>query len=82
MLRVKDVARLELGAQNQDSESRLNGQPSVAIAIYLAPGANAVNTAAAVNNKLQQLSQRFPEACISRSPTTAPPSSPTRSARC
>ena len=61
VLRVKDVARLELGAQNSDSESRLNGQPSVAAAIYLAPGANAVNTAAAVNRKLTQLSARFPE---------------------
>ena len=61
VLRVKDVARLELGAENQDSESRLDGQPSVAIAIYLAPGANAVNTAAAVNSKLNQLSARFPE---------------------
>ena len=61
VLRVKDVARLELGAQNEDSESRLNGQPSVAMAIYLAPGANAVNTAAAVNSKLQQLSTRFPD---------------------
>ena len=61
VLRVKDVARLDLGAQNEDSESRLDGQPSVAIAIYLAPGANAVNTAAAVNRKLTQLSPRFPE---------------------
>ena len=61
VLRVKDVARLELGAQNEDSESRLNGQPSVAIAIYLAPGANAVNTAHGVNAKLEQLSHRFPE---------------------
>ena len=61
VLRVKDVARLELGAENQDSESRLNGQPSVAIAIYLAPGANAVNTAAAVNRKLTQLKPRFPD---------------------
>ncbi len=61
VLRVKDVARIELGAQNLDSESRLNGKPSVAAAIYLAPGANAVNTAAAVNAKLLALSQRFPE---------------------
>ncbi len=61
VLRVKDVARLDLGAQNEDSESRLDGQPSVAVAIYLAPGANAVNTAAAVNRKLTQLSARFPE---------------------
>ena len=60
-LRVKDVARLELGAQNDDSESRLNGNPSVAMAIYLAPGANAVNTAAAVNAKLMSLQPRFPE---------------------
>jgi hydrophobe/amphiphile efflux-1 (HAE1) family protein len=61
ILRIKDVARLELGAQNSDSESRLDGQPSVAVGIYLAPGANAVNTAAAVNRKLMQLSNRFPE---------------------
>ncbi len=61
LLRIKDVARLELGAQNSDSESRLDGQPSVAVAIYLAPGANAVNTANAVNRKLQALSGRFPE---------------------
>ena len=61
ILRVKDVARLELGPQNEDSESRLNGQPSVAIAIYLAPGANAVNAAHAVNAKLEQLSHRFPD---------------------
>ena len=61
VLRVKDVARLDLGAQNEDSESRLNGQPSVAIAIYLAPGSNAVNTAAAVNRKLTALSPRFPD---------------------
>ncbi len=60
VLRVHDVARLELGPQSQDSESRLDGQPSVAIAIYLAPGANAVNAAHAVNAKLQQLSGRFP----------------------
>ena len=61
VLRIRDVARLELGAQNEDSESRLDGQPSVAVAIYLAPGANAVNTAHAVNSKLEQLSHRFPE---------------------
>ena len=61
VLRVKDVARIELGAQNEDSESRLNGQPSVAAAIYLAPGANAVRTAALVNGRLEALSKRFPE---------------------
>ena len=45
MLRVRDVARVELGAQNQDTDSRLNGQPAVTIGIYLSPGANAVPTA-------------------------------------
>ncbi len=47
VLRVRDVARVELGAATQDSESRLNGNPAVTIGIYLAPGANAVQTSAA-----------------------------------
>ncbi len=61
LLRVRDVARVELGAQNLDSESRLDGKPSVAMRISLAPGANAVRTAKLVNTKLQQLSARFPQ---------------------
>ena len=48
LLRVRDVARVDLGAQNQDVEGRLNGEPAVAIGIYLSPGANAVQTAAQV----------------------------------
>jgi len=46
MLHVSDVARVEIGAQNLDNESRIDGQPGVGIGIYLAPGANAVTTAA------------------------------------
>ena len=61
LLRVHDVARVELGAQNVDSESRLDGKPSVAMRINLAPGANAVATARLVNAKLTALKQRFPE---------------------
>jgi hydrophobe/amphiphile efflux-1 (HAE1) family protein len=61
LLRIKDVARVELGAQNVDSESRLDGKPSVAMRINLAPGANAVATARLVNAKLAELKQRFPE---------------------
>ena len=38
VLRMRDVARIELGAQNMDSEARLNGKPAVPIGIYLAPG--------------------------------------------
>jgi hydrophobe/amphiphile efflux-1 (HAE1) family protein len=60
LLRIRDVARVDLGAQNQEIESRINGQPAVAIGIYLSPGANAIQTAALVRANLQHLSQRFP----------------------
>jgi multidrug efflux pump len=60
LLRIRDVARVDLGAQNQDVESRINGQPGVAIGIYLSPGANALETAGLVRANLQRLSQRFP----------------------
>jgi hydrophobe/amphiphile efflux-1 (HAE1) family protein len=60
LLRVRDVARVELGAENQDVGSRLNGKPAVTIRISLAPGANAVLAAAAVKANLDRLSQRFP----------------------
>src|SRR6201986_5078679 len=60
VLRIKDVARVEIGAQNLDSESRIDGQPGVPIGIYLAPGANAVTTAAAVQSTLTKLGERFP----------------------
>jgi len=60
VLRVRDVARVELGAQNMDTESRLNGNPAVSIALYLAPGANAVDTSARVQATLNDLQQRFP----------------------
>src|SRR6516164_2908295 len=60
LLRVRDVARVDLGAQNQDIEGRFNGEPSVAIGIYLSPGANAVKTAGLVRANMDRLSQRFP----------------------
>ncbi len=61
VLRIRDVARVELGAQNQDTESRLNGNPAVTMAIYLSPGANAVATSARVNAALDKLAERFPD---------------------
>ena len=61
VLRIGDVAHVELGAQNLDSEAKLDGAPSVPLAIYLAPGANALDTANAVNNRLAHLSARFPQ---------------------
>src|SRR6201995_3990564 len=60
VLRIKDVARVEIGAQNMDSESRIDGNPGVPIGIYLAPGANAVTTAKAVQDTLTKASARFP----------------------
>src|SRR5438128_3284996 len=60
LLRVRDGARVELGAQNQAVEGRINGEPAVAIGIYLSPGANAIQTAGLVNANLERLSQRFP----------------------
>ena len=61
LLRVRDVARVELGAATQDTESQLNGNPAVTVGVYLAPGANAVATAQRVNAALQNLGQRFPQ---------------------
>jgi hydrophobe/amphiphile efflux-1 (HAE1) family protein len=60
VLRIKDVARVEIGAQNLDSESRIDGRAGVPIGIYLSPGANAVTTAKAVQATLSRLAERFP----------------------
>ncbi len=61
VLRIRDVARVDLGAATQDSESRLNGNPAVTLGVYLAPGANAVQTAERINAALGDLGKRFPE---------------------
>ena len=61
LLRVRDVARVELGAATQDSESRLNGNPAVTVGVYLAPGANAVQTSQRVQDALNELQTRFPD---------------------
>ncbi len=61
VLHLRDVARVELGAANQDSESRLNGNPAVTLGIYLAPGANAVQTSQRVQAALDDLATRYPE---------------------
>jgi hydrophobic/amphiphilic exporter-1 (mainly G- bacteria), HAE1 family len=61
ILRLKDVARVELGAQNYNMIGRLNGKPAALIAIYQAPGANAVATAAGVRALMQESKTRFPQ---------------------
>jgi HAE1 family hydrophobic/amphiphilic exporter-1 len=61
IVRVKDVARVELGAQDYSTYSRLNGEPAAAIAVYQLPGSNAVQTAAGVRKLMAEMKQRFPE---------------------
>src|SRR3954447_13337900 len=61
LLRLGDVARLELGAANLDRETRFNGGPAAAVAIYQTPGANAIATLKAVRERLENLEKRFPE---------------------
>ena len=61
IVRLRDVARIELGAQGYDQTCTLDGQPSVALSIYQRPGSNALNTADLVKNKMEELKQRFPE---------------------
>jgi hydrophobic/amphiphilic exporter-1 (mainly G- bacteria), HAE1 family len=61
ILRLKDVARVELGAQNYNMIGRLNGKPAALIAVYQAPGANAVATAAGVRALMLESKTRFPQ---------------------
>src|ERR1700729_25496 len=60
-VRVKDVARTELGAQSYSVAGRLNGKPSAILAVYQLPGSNAVQTVAGVRKLMAQMKQRFPE---------------------
>src|ERR1700675_865324 len=61
IVRVRDVARIELGSQDYSVVGRLNGKPSAIIATYQLPGSNAVEAAASVNKLMAQMKQRFPE---------------------
>ncbi len=60
VLRLSDVARVEMGAQNEDVETRINGAPGVGIALYLSPDANAVQTSTLATAQLARLQTRFP----------------------
>ncbi|WP_417546917.1 efflux RND transporter permease subunit [Marinobacter segnicrescens] len=60
-LRLQDVARIELGAQNYDFDATFNGEPTVPLGVYLQPGANALDAAAAVREAMDDISSRFPE---------------------
>lgn len=61
VVRVRDIGRVELGAQTYDVQAQLNGFPSAFVVIYQAPGANALNVARGVRAELDRLAQRFPD---------------------
>lgn len=60
LVRVKDVARVELGAENYSNNSLFNGEPAVSLLTYQLPGSNALDTARAIDEKLEDLSEAFP----------------------
>src|SRR5271169_4782126 len=60
-VRVRDVARIELGAQDYSLAGRFNGKPGAIIAAYQLPGSNAVDAAAGVKKIMAQMKVRFPE---------------------
>src|SRR4029453_9563443 len=60
VVRLKDVARIELGALNYQQMNRMNGQPRAIVAVFQAPGSNALATANGLKRTMDQLKRRFP----------------------
>jgi HAE1 family hydrophobic/amphiphilic exporter-1/multidrug efflux pump len=60
-LRLKDVARIELGSKDYDFIGRVNGKQATLVGIFLQPGANALEVAGVVTNTIAELAQRFPD---------------------
>ncbi|WP_172203041.1 efflux RND transporter permease subunit [Niveibacterium sp. COAC-50] len=60
-LRLKDVARVELGSKDYDFIGRINGHPATLVGIFLQPGANALDVAAEVKKTVSGMSERFPQ---------------------
>ena len=60
IVRVKDVARVELGAQNYIRRGRLNGQPAAIVAVYQLPGSNAIETMKGATKLMNEMKARFP----------------------
>src|SRR5216110_430856 len=61
VLRLKDIARIELGALNYDTSNQLNGQQTIGMGTYLQPGANALEVADLVRARMQELKPTLPE---------------------
>lgn len=60
LIRVRDIGRVELGAQDYVTDASLNGKPAVAIGVFQRPGSNALETAERVKAKMEELSKNFP----------------------
>jgi hydrophobe/amphiphile efflux-1 (HAE1) family protein len=61
IVRLRDVARVELGSQQYEQTCTLDGKPSVALSVYQLPGSNALDTAGGVYAKMEDLKSRFPD---------------------
>ena len=61
VLRIKDIARIELGAQNYDTFNTLDGKPTIGMATFLQPGSNALEVARSVKKRMAELKANFPE---------------------
>jgi len=61
LVRLKDIARIELGSQQYDQVCTLDGKPSVGLTIYQLPGSNAIKTAEAIRTKMNDLAKKFPK---------------------
>lgn len=68
ILRIRDLGRVELGAQTYSQEFKLNGQPAAGLAIFQSPGANALEVAARVRAKMAELARSFPQGMTSAIP--------------
>ena len=72
-VRIKDVARLELGGENYNVDTAYNGQPTVGMGIQLATGANALQTAKLVRQRVEELSRYFPHGLAVKYPYDTTP---------
>ena len=82
LVRLRDVARIELGAQQYDQACTLDGRPSAGLAVFQTPTANALDTADGIRQKMEELKQRFPEDLDYQINYDTTPSSASRSTKC
>lgn len=61
VVRIKDVARVEMGSEDYTAIGKLNGHPSAGVAVMLSPGANALNTATLVKDKIAEFQRNMPQ---------------------